>query len=44
LCEICPAVREIFAITKMDTILDIVDTEERALAAVNEPAEPPPSE
>jgi anti-sigma B factor antagonist len=44
LCEICPAVREIFAITKMDTLLDIVDTEERALAAVNEPAEPPPSE
>ena len=43
LCEICPEVRDVFAITKMDTILDIVETEEKALASFNEPAGDPPS-
>jgi anti-sigma B factor antagonist len=39
LCAICPEVREVFAITKIDTILDIVETEDKALAAL---AENPP--
>jgi len=39
LCAICPDVREVFAITKIDTILDIVETEDKALAAF---AENPP--
>lgn len=33
ICEACPWVREVFAITKLDQILDIRDTEDEALAA-----------
>jgi anti-sigma B factor antagonist len=43
LCEICPEVREVFAITKIDTVLDIVETEEKALALLSEPTAPPPN-
>ncbi len=41
LCEICPEVREVFGITKIDTILEIVATEDEGLAAF---AENPPEE
>jgi anti-anti-sigma factor len=34
LCGVCPHIREIFAITKLDTVLDITDTQTDALLAL----------